>query len=281
MYSPKKKRTKKKPTTPQSNLIPSLPYDLLLNCIARTSRLNYLTLSQVSKSVRSLLASPELYKVRSLLGHAERCLYVCINTGSYEETWYTLCRKPDYETLTSSKERKTSSRYGLATLLSVPHSPCIETLGALYSFETAGIDEKFHEATRSYMWRSDWSHCEIGNVLYSVTRGVNQKSNKALKWYDTEEKRWRKLERLVGLPDLPADARVRLANYGGKMAVLWEFDHLIPGSWPSNLTKRVWCAVIELESLNSCEIWGKVEWLDNVVTVPYSYQLAKVLAVTV
>ncbi|CAA7023936.1 unnamed protein product [Microthlaspi erraticum] len=50
------------PPTPQSTSNLPLPDDLLLSCFARVSRLHYPTLSLVSKSFRSLLASPELYQ---------------------------------------------------------------------------------------------------------------------------------------------------------------------------------------------------------------------------
>ncbi|KAG5382281.1 hypothetical protein IGI04_033751 [Brassica rapa subsp. trilocularis] len=41
---------------------PSLPYDLVLMVVARVPRVYYRTLSLVSKSFRSMVASPELYK---------------------------------------------------------------------------------------------------------------------------------------------------------------------------------------------------------------------------
>ncbi|KFK42873.1 hypothetical protein AALP_AA1G049900 [Arabis alpina] len=114
----KKKRKKQKTTTtPESISNPSLPEDLLLNCLARVSRLYYPALSLVSKSFRSLLASPELYKARSLLGHTENCLYVCFRSLG-EDFWYTLCLKPN-QTLTSQNK---SSGYALAAV-PVPHSP--------------------------------------------------------------------------------------------------------------------------------------------------------------
>lgn len=52
--------------------------DLLLACLTRVSRLYYPTLSLVSKKFRSLLASIELYKNRTLLGYTESCLYVSL-----------------------------------------------------------------------------------------------------------------------------------------------------------------------------------------------------------
>ncbi|XP_033144015.1 F-box/kelch-repeat protein At4g39550 [Brassica rapa] len=108
MSSPEKRTSKKKKKEPSPN--PSLPDDFLLSCFARISTLYYPSLSLVSKSFRSLLTSPELYKVRSLSDHTECCLYVCIQFFSdLGPTWYTLCRKPD-----QTKSSSSSSEYVLA-----------------------------------------------------------------------------------------------------------------------------------------------------------------------
>ncbi|CAN6910408.1 unnamed protein product [Brassica oleracea] len=126
MSSPerKRKKTKKKPLlvlgpTPESTPITSLPDDLVVSCLARVSRLQYPTLSLVSKSFRSLLASPHLYETtRSSLGRTESCLYVCIRFP--DETiprWFTLCQKPEKK----NKRTKKASGYVLAKL-STPHS---------------------------------------------------------------------------------------------------------------------------------------------------------------
>ncbi|XP_019098863.1 PREDICTED: putative F-box/kelch-repeat protein At4g34170 [Camelina sativa] len=53
-----------------------LPNDLVLNCLARVSRLYYPSISLVSHRFRSILASTELYQIRSLLGQTESCLYI-------------------------------------------------------------------------------------------------------------------------------------------------------------------------------------------------------------
>ncbi|CAA7059915.1 unnamed protein product [Microthlaspi erraticum] len=116
MSSPERKGREKKEPSSESAPNPSLPHDLVLSCIARVSRLYYPTLSLVSKSFRSLIASPELYKARSLLGHTESCLYVCIQVlGDNSPNWYTLCRKPN-------KTTKSSSGYVLAAV-PVPDAP--------------------------------------------------------------------------------------------------------------------------------------------------------------
>ncbi|XP_010446504.1 PREDICTED: F-box/kelch-repeat protein At4g39550-like [Camelina sativa] len=130
MSSPEKKRRrkKKKPSLilPQSTTPnPSLPDDLVLSCLARVPRLYYPTLSLVSKSFRSLIASPELYKIRSSLNRTESCLYVCIQDGDDDPNpkWFTLCLKPN-RTLTNDedliekkkKKKKKSSGYALAVI---------------------------------------------------------------------------------------------------------------------------------------------------------------------
>ncbi|CAH8260149.1 unnamed protein product [Arabidopsis lyrata] len=379
----KKKKKNKPSTTPQSSPFLSLPDDLVLNIVARVPRLYYPTLSLVSKSFRSLLASPELYKVRSLLGKTESCLYVCINWFPEGFRWFTLCRKPD-QTLTND-EKKKSSGYVLASVpmtntphadfasvvalgsdiynIGVPQSsreassssvfildcrshtwrqapslpvelftvsvglidgkkiyaagffdansedknslsvfdpktqawdpvpiPCSEPLGVFYR-HSACIDGKLHVAAQNMnvaynfkeaRWDSSQrviyyhmisnSFCVVENVLYSASHG-------AFKWYDTEAG-WRVLQGLVGLPKFPHDSCVRLGNFGGKLAVLWE---TIPyGNVHCSLIKKmIWCAVIELERRPNCEIWGKVEWFDHVLTVSIYSTLESVVSATV
>ncbi|KAL9287871.1 F-box/kelch-repeat protein [Arabidopsis thaliana] len=73
-----------------------LPDDLVLNCLARVSRLHYPTLSLVSKKFPSLLASTELYQTRILLGLTESCLYACLRLRTDSELlhWFILCHRP-------------------------------------------------------------------------------------------------------------------------------------------------------------------------------------------
>ncbi|CAA7058726.1 unnamed protein product [Microthlaspi erraticum] len=399
MSSPEriKRRKQNPPPTPQSTPNPPLPYDLLLSCIARVSRLYYPTLALVSKSFRSLIASPELYKTRSLLSRTESCLYVCIQSSSASvRTWYTLCRKPNK---TLSNETK-SSGYILARV-PVPESSWsrhpdsglvavgsdIYNIGgsdflsmasrslsrvrvldcrshtwseapslpvALCLFSATVVDRKIYVAgwhkdggsglknvfqvldTEAQVWDIlpsyetrvffrktasnggnfhvlttrneevaydpkvgrwdaveslvDWWYrdcCEIGNVLYAAGGGV-------LVWYDTEERRWRKVTGLVGLPELNSESRVKLADYGRKMGLLWQEEALVPWvcvkkklrgePWPrvryTQTETKIWCAEIALERRNSCEIWGKVEWLDHVLTVPSGSKVMTLLAAT-
>ncbi|XP_023635331.1 putative F-box/kelch-repeat protein At5g38680 isoform X3 [Capsella rubella] len=329
---------------PESNSILSLPDDLLMNCVARVSILYYPTLSLVSKSFRSLLASPDLYKTRSLLDRTESCPYVCLRLQSRENpSWFTLCRKPD-QALTNMKKKPKPSGYVLAKV-SIAHPPPLQSSSlvavgsniyniggsnptsssSLSKFDcmshtwseapsspvemftaSAGVldgkiyvvgsceDEdskslkdtfevfaynpkegKWHQVIMCDYTDSN-AYCEIENVLYSVDKlfyGIE------FKWYDTEVSRWRRMEGLV-LPGTPTH-HVRLANYGGKMAVLWEWEeeHLTY-SWGGD-KKKIWCAVITLERRKNRGIWGKVEWFDHVLTVPGTCALQKVLVATV
>ncbi|CAA7033619.1 unnamed protein product [Microthlaspi erraticum] len=336
--SPKKKKLS---PTPQTSPFLSLPYDLLLDCVARVSRLYHPTLSLVCKRFGSLLASPELYKARSLLGNTERCLYVCIGHGANESRWYTLCRKPD-KILDNEDTKSKSSGYALARV-PFPESPRADFVGlvvvgsSIYQIAdwetlksqfwiagrylsnlfhvfdtesqvwdalpplpftgnhhvkgTACIDGKFHtistskvdvaysstegrwDLVRSGMseYMSNNSYCVIENVLYSASYGD-------FRWYDSEAHKWRNLNGLVGLPKLRCEHGIRLADYGGNLVVSWNqqtYYSFLPQT-------KIWCAEVSLERRReSCEIWGKVEWLEHMLTAPRIIDVTKVLAVAV
>ena len=72
-----------------------LPEDVIIDILARVPRCNYPRLSLVCKHFRSLIASPMLFAVRSLLGCTELCLYVLLHnreTGG-DESWSILRQK--------------------------------------------------------------------------------------------------------------------------------------------------------------------------------------------
>ncbi|CAH2060015.1 unnamed protein product [Thlaspi arvense] len=73
------------------SLMTSLHEDIIIDILARVSRYNYPTLSLVSKHFRSLVASPEIYARRSLLGCTKHCLYVLLyNSKISDDRWYIL-----------------------------------------------------------------------------------------------------------------------------------------------------------------------------------------------
>ncbi|KAL1188301.1 F-box/kelch-repeat protein [Cardamine amara subsp. amara] len=96
--SDKKRKTNPSPAIEviEPTSVLSLPKDLLLNCLARISRLHYPTLSLVSKTFRSIIASPELYETRSRLNRTEKCLYLVLHFPFDTKTYcFTLYRQPN------------------------------------------------------------------------------------------------------------------------------------------------------------------------------------------
>ncbi|KAL0728078.1 hypothetical protein Bca4012_024171 [Brassica carinata] len=75
-------RTTKKLKLSFSSPTPSglslLPDEMVLSCLARVSKSDHASLSLVSKWHRSVVASPELYDFRSVLGFTENPIYLCL-----------------------------------------------------------------------------------------------------------------------------------------------------------------------------------------------------------
>ncbi|GMN33470.1 hypothetical protein TIFTF001_004185 [Ficus carica] len=80
---------------PSEILIPSLPNDIALQCLARVPRRYHPVLSTVSKPIRSLLSSPEFFAARSALYCTEHLLLVGIRSRDFQPAhWFTLYRRP-------------------------------------------------------------------------------------------------------------------------------------------------------------------------------------------
>ncbi|CAA7033574.1 unnamed protein product [Microthlaspi erraticum] len=158
-----------------------------------------------------------------------------------------------------------------------------EKLGSGYCYQSLGFDGnvyvKLYHGRESYKmnkgrwraadlgmareWISSSSFCVIDNVLYGSTSGK-------IKWYDSRIKLWETVKGdLENLSRFPGDV-TQLANYGGKLAVLWnrDKDH-----------KSISCAVIALEKRQGGTIWGTIEWLDDVSTSE-PYKVAHLVAAT-
>ncbi|RID74636.1 LOW QUALITY PROTEIN: hypothetical protein BRARA_B01724 [Brassica rapa] len=72
-------------------MIMSLPEDIIINILARVPRCDYPTVSLVSNT---LVASSDIYTIRSLLGCTEHFLYVVLYNRDHKDyRLYTLCRK--------------------------------------------------------------------------------------------------------------------------------------------------------------------------------------------
>ncbi|KAL1190513.1 F-box/kelch-repeat protein [Cardamine amara subsp. amara] len=163
----KKKMTTTTMKMPESFPITSLPDELMLSCLARVSRLYYPSLSLVCKSFKSLLASPELYKTRSLLQRTESCLYVCLHfpPDPYPH-WFTLRHKPN-QTLTS-KNMKQSSGNVLVPIPSL-RSP-LEKYSCLVA---------------------------LGSNIYSIAEPIKLKASSSVSILDCGSHKWRKAPSLM------------------------------------------------------------------------------------
>ncbi|CAA7026778.1 unnamed protein product [Microthlaspi erraticum] len=80
----------------------SLPHDIVDNCLARIPRILRPALSLVSRSFRSIIASPELEVTRLRMGIVDDCLYVCLEMGDENNPnprWFTLAPIPKRQKL--------------------------------------------------------------------------------------------------------------------------------------------------------------------------------------
>ncbi|CAA0394777.1 unnamed protein product [Arabidopsis thaliana] len=241
----------------------SLPDDLLLNCLARVSRLYYPILSLVSKRFSSLVASPELYKIRKLLGQTESCLYVF---DPKTQIWECV----------ASPSTGIRGRFGLNSL-------AID--GKLYLFGDKNLVYKPKEKTWdvvgfeiNFHWIPHDSFCVIDKVIiYYYNR-----HSRLLEWYDPEGSSWGILngleELLPKLPRVLVSRHVRLVDYGGKVAIFWEKE-VRPLIGYNKIT--IWCAEIALERRNAQEIYGKIEWCNVVLTLPSSCSIDELNAVSI
>lgn len=73
-----KRRKKTKEASPTWSGLSLLPDAVALSCVARVSRFDHAALSLVSKSHRSLVASPQLRDLRWQMGCTNASLYVCL-----------------------------------------------------------------------------------------------------------------------------------------------------------------------------------------------------------
>ncbi|KAF5749925.1 SKP1 interacting partner 6 family protein [Tripterygium wilfordii] len=101
------------PPTALPLLIPSLPNDLAMNCLARSPRSHHVILSLVSRAFRSLLCSSLFYSSRSLLHSAEPVLYLSLRSTNPSLLWFTLIQNPN------------SLKYSLIPVPPLPSPPCI------------------------------------------------------------------------------------------------------------------------------------------------------------
>ncbi|KAF8052050.1 hypothetical protein N665_1619s0003 [Sinapis alba] len=122
--------------------------------------------------------------------------------------------------------------------------------------------------------------CAIEDVIFSFTN-----SGYCI-WYDCKSREWREvkgsdIEVLRG-KNYEFSIRwghvVEIVNHGGKLLVIW-----VPGfvEYRANWKRRIWCAKIAFEKRHEGEIWGKIEWINEVLTVTESYKFLSCVLITI
>ncbi|CAL9242740.1 unnamed protein product [Arabidopsis halleri] len=217
-------KKKKKPSKdPTSN--PSIPYDLIVSILARVTRSYYTNLSLVSKSFRSILASPELYQTRTLLGKTETFLYVCLRfPDEANPRWFTLYRKPN-QTLTKKKKKKEESSVKLLAPTPVLNSPPLEwssliAIGSNLYAITAAIDNSpcsnvWFLDCRTHTWleaprmRLAHTNSKFDGTMYLAGSSENPDSLNCVEVYNTMTQTWN--------PVPPRRRIFKLENMEGKI----------------------------------------------------------------
>ncbi|XP_010451001.1 PREDICTED: putative F-box/kelch-repeat protein At4g39760 [Camelina sativa] len=115
----------------------------------------------------------------------------------------------------------------------------------------------------------NYSMCLIDKVRYIY-------HNKKCWWLDTKSKYWRMIRGVDFLNKFGETDRVEIVNFAGKLVMVWDRFTL------SKRNKKIWCAMIALEKCRGGdEVWGKIEWVDDVLMVPLSYTFLDCMAVSI
>ncbi|XP_010467791.1 PREDICTED: F-box/kelch-repeat protein At4g19865-like [Camelina sativa] len=171
-------------------------------------------------------------------------------------------------------------------------------------YKIAEIEGKLNFGNHEEMYAYDTKHCRwekcvpdkfetvarlkcmIENVSYSFNPEAIHFCLREFQWYDEEKGYWKGINGLNSLFHKfmknggSMYYMTHLVSCGGKLIFLW------PGYMkhnPNN-TNKIWCAVIVVEKRRGSdgdEVWGNVEWVDVVHTVPISCDLLECIVVSV
>ncbi|KAF8075418.1 hypothetical protein N665_1095s0009 [Sinapis alba] len=249
-----------------------LPDDLVFECLARVLRLHYPILSlvvgfandqgefEVCREFRSLTASPELYKTRSLLNRTEKCLYLCLQFPTEPNLrWFTLCRKPD-KTLNIHicEKNETSSGNVLAPVqilnsCPVEWSSLVAIAGSYENPDSLNFVEVFNTNTQT--WKAVSNEKRVfrstdfeGKVYKNLDLTSGKRDSLVLKLKDSTID-W------VGFSTLCLIEKIFYA-YGLNGEFIWSNAHYsnvkvyvrASGGYKE---KMIWCAAISLEIRSS------------------------------
>ncbi|XP_024010292.1 F-box/kelch-repeat protein At4g38940 [Eutrema salsugineum] len=149
---------KEQSPVPPPSLITCLPYDIIVDIIARVPIYYYPKISLVSKSFRSIVASRELYTSRSLLGRTEHCLYAVLYNYNTDDYHLSILR------------REVNNNNRLVIILTLPCMPCSVSyvpvgskIYAVGSSSSLSIDCRSHKVQ---------SNSSIPKYMYEKVPGI-------------------------------------------------------------------------------------------------------------
>ncbi|KAL0727840.1 hypothetical protein Bca4012_023933 [Brassica carinata] len=253
-------------TKPQPLSFSSLPDEILENILVRLSKWNYPNLSLVSKRFLSLLSSTELYTTRSHIGTTEPCLYFCLGdlTSTPHPKWFTLWIKPADETL-AEEDDEILEDYSLVSVPSSPHPqhvPYFSTVAVGSDIYLIGGAYKPSSRVRifdcrSHTWRDgpnmlvareEAYACYIDGKIYVMED--DRKDNNWMEVLDIKTQTWSPL----------------LSHGATEFRDDWSEEYKTKG------IRRIWCGKIAFEKRLEGEIWGKMEWVNEVLTFTKPYK---------
>ncbi|CAH8337357.1 unnamed protein product [Eruca vesicaria subsp. sativa] len=134
------------------------------------------------------------------------------------------------------------------------------------------------ETHTSYVHIDAW--CAIDDVMFCFT------SSGYCLWYDSQSREWKEvkgtdMEVLRGRNteiSLAWGCVHEMVDHGGKLLVIW-----IPKSeeYKAKPERRIWCAKIAFEKCHEGVVWGKLEWVNEVLTVTKSFNILSCAVVTI
>ncbi|EFH45264.1 hypothetical protein ARALYDRAFT_353131 [Arabidopsis lyrata subsp. lyrata] len=239
---------------PSTSEFSSLPDEIVLSCLARVPRSDYASLSLASKCLRSIVVSPEIYDVRSLIG--------CGDFDSKPRKWGEVF---DPKTQTwDDLPMPPSNQYNLSLPLMF-ESAVMEEKGIQKHVEIEGVggrilwceaeelDWRIHEGM---VWREVMGLKTLTDTLCA---------SKLVNYGGRMSEHWKSCKRKMVRHGLTSDELDKLlpghilSNSGPNMLLFW--DVLSPKKL------EIWCAEISLKRRKEgVEICGKIEWSEAVMT---------------
>ncbi|XP_074324858.1 F-box/kelch-repeat protein SKIP6-like isoform X3 [Apium graveolens] len=290
---------------PPQPLIPNLPNDISLQCIARIPRPHHPYLSLISKSFHSTLHSPEFFATRCLLNSTQQSLYLNIRVNSSFK-WFgkweigakmRVCREFAAAGVVNGRIYVMGGCVGDNFVKSSNWAEVYDPgVGVWKAVESpVEVRDKWMHASCVLDGRI-YAMADRGGVVYNVGNGEWRRSvpkRLDLGWrgraavaggvmycydflgkirgYDVERDRWKELRGVErSLPKFLCGAT--MASLNGNLCVVWERKG-------GKNEVEIICAEIEVGKDEDGGLSGVVLWSDVVLRVPFGSSVVHCLSV--